>query len=224
MERDPALGPVRNITCCWWDQGPQGIYSKPEIPDSWALQKMRPLGIRVHYSTALCSAPGEKVSHCPSLTSQAGPRLELSSSYLRHVTSSTLVDQRAVDSESCCLVFPEENHERRIAALCGFPRTFNLAALLFCCCLFVGLSLTTESLWEFLPTWLVMVPLEWVKGPQICKSTPSKWEWLDPRLPSAGTSKVAYAEEPWGATEMGRGSSRELVAVVRQHRLSLYCF
>lgn len=132
MERDPALGPVRKVTCCWWNQGPQGIYSKPEIPDFWALQKMRPLGIRVHYSTALCSVPGEKVSHCPSLTSQAGPRLELSSSYLRHVTSSTLVDQRAVDSESCCLVFPEENHERRIAAVCGFPRTFNLAALLFC--------------------------------------------------------------------------------------------
>ena len=24
------------------------IYSKPEIPDFWALQEMRPLGIRVH--------------------------------------------------------------------------------------------------------------------------------------------------------------------------------
>ena len=172
MERDPALS--GSITCCWWNQGPQGIYSKPEIPDFWALQEMRPLGIRVHYSTALCSVPREKVSHCPSLTSQAGPRREFSSSDLRHVTSSSLVDQRAKDSELCCLIFPEENHEPRIEAVRGFPSTFNLAVLLCCCCLFVGLSRTTESLWEFLPTWLVMVPQ--------CLTWNIPWnEWRNPR-------------------------------------------
>ena len=135
---------------------------------------MKTLGIRVHYSTALCSAPREKVSHCPSLTSQAGPRREFSSSYLRHVAPSTLADQRAVDSESC-VIFPEENREPRIGAVRGFPSTSNLAVLLFGCCSCVGLSCTTESLWGEIPPYLA------VTVPQ-CLTWNIPWkEWRNPR-------------------------------------------
>ena len=148
------------------------------------------------HSAALCSVPREKVFCCPSPTGQVGPKREFYSFDLRHVAPSTLVDQKALDSESCLLwTTPEANHKPRLGALRGPCSSLSLAVLTFCCCLFNCLSLPHN--WKLRmgdyslpgslrcpqsPTWhlarggpLVIIVQEWMRSAQICEPASAQW-------------------------------------------------